>query len=307
MQSVALSGLLACRDSLTPLKVVLVAAGLNFAGDWLLCAWPYRTGIIGAAAATAVSTLAGFTLMLRALCKKGLRPELRPPSWQELRPLLEYARPLATIILTRFLGLTCMALAASELGIVPQAAYQVLINFLLLFGLWGEPLSQTAQTVLPQFIDAGPSAKSQVRRSLRSLFLLTGTVSLTVGMLSAAALRFGSAAFTQDAAVIDAVRGAGLPAVPICISLLVFSQAIDGTLIASRDFDFTVALSVFTCGLNLLFLWVAVFQLRWGLSSVIYSLGMRYVVFLVAVTTLACTGRGTLGAAVQGLKQPKRP
>ena len=38
MQSVALSGLLACRDSITPLKVVATAACLNFAGDWLFCA-----------------------------------------------------------------------------------------------------------------------------------------------------------------------------------------------------------------------------------------------------------------------------
>ena len=43
-QSVALSALLAARDAVTPLKVVLGAAALNLAGDWALCIWPLRLG-----------------------------------------------------------------------------------------------------------------------------------------------------------------------------------------------------------------------------------------------------------------------
>eukprot|EP00434_Breviolum_minutum_P026168 symbB.v1.2.023135.t1/scaffold2095.1/size89733/10 len=67
MQSVALSGLLAAKDSVTPLKVVLFAALLNLFGDFFLCAWPFHFGIMGAAAATALSTLMGFQMMWQAL------------------------------------------------------------------------------------------------------------------------------------------------------------------------------------------------------------------------------------------------
>ena len=58
-QGVCLSAILATRDALTPLKVVFTAAALNCLGDLLFCC--YRPwGVAGAAAATALSTLAGF-------------------------------------------------------------------------------------------------------------------------------------------------------------------------------------------------------------------------------------------------------
>ncbi|OLQ02641.1 Enhanced disease susceptibility 5 [Symbiodinium microadriaticum] len=59
-QGVCLSAILATRDAVTPLRVVVLAALLNVLGDFLLCCWPLRTGVSGAAAATAISTMCGF-------------------------------------------------------------------------------------------------------------------------------------------------------------------------------------------------------------------------------------------------------
>ena len=179
-QQVALSGLLATRDSLTPLKVVATAALLNVTGDYLLCAWPLRLGVAGAAWATSVSTMLGFLLMIRALGKKGLLPSLKLPTYENLKPLLEYARPLAVVIGTRFLSLTLMAMTAGTLGTAVQASYQVEMNVLVLFGLFGEPLSQTAQTILPSLLDAGEAGAARAKRAISNLLRISFSVGLLV-------------------------------------------------------------------------------------------------------------------------------
>jgi len=300
MQSVALSGLLATRDSITPLKVVLSAAALNFLGDWLLCKWPLRLGISGAAAATALSTLAGFALMLRALRAKGLLARPRLHTWAELAPLFEYARPLAVIILTRFLGLTSMALAAGNLGVVSQAAYQVLVNVLVLFGLCGEPLSQTAQTMLPKLLDAGPERSREARKALKNLLFLACTVGLGIGSFSFIALQAGSGIFTSDPAVRTLVEGCLM--VPVCIASLIFAQMNDGTLLAAREFGFVIRVSVLTTAMQLAILF-AVARFQWGLSGIFLSLAFRYWMFGIASGVRTLSGFGPLGCALRSPPQ----
>ena len=90
-QGVCLSAILATRDAVTPLKVVLTAALLNCLGDLLLCCWPLQRGVAGAAWATALSTLMGFSLMLRALQRKQILPSFRLRALKEAQPVLEYA------------------------------------------------------------------------------------------------------------------------------------------------------------------------------------------------------------------------
>lgn len=58
-------------NSQKPRQVVLFAALLNLFGDFFLCAWPFHFGIMGAAAATALSTLMGFQMMWQALKRTG--------------------------------------------------------------------------------------------------------------------------------------------------------------------------------------------------------------------------------------------
>lgn len=297
MQMVALSGLLATRDSLTPLKVVLSAAALNFIGDWLFCIWPFRFGAAGAAFATAASTLAGFALMLRALRFKGMLPRIRRLSFAELTPLLDFARPLLVIILARFLGLTAMALVAGSLGTKHQAAYQILVNMLVLLGLCGEPISQSAQAMLPQLLDAGDAGTAAVARAtLKNLAVLAAGTAVTVGAASFLVLWFASVSFTSDPAVAALVRSCTM--VTVCISSLIVAQLMDGLLLASRDFKFIIPVTTATCALQLVFLWL-VARFRWGLGCVFFSIAFRYWVFIVAGAARVLLGNGPLGAALQ--------
>lgn len=297
MQSVALSGLLATRDSVTPLKVVIIAACLNFAGDWLLCVWPLQLGVAGAAWATALSTLAGFSLMLQALHRKGLSPELRVLRKADLVPLLEYARPLAVVILTRFIGLTCMAMAAGTRGTTSVAAYQVLANVLILFGLCGEPLSQIAQTMLPSLLDEQVNDGKPAAKFLKNLFLLAMCVGLIAGCSAWCFMRYASSSFTRDAHVLHIVRQTA-PVVAVCIASLVLQQPLDGTLVAAREFSFVIKLSVITM-LSQLCVLSAVLHFNLGLSFVFLSLAVRYWVFTVSASLRVLKGKGSLGRAVR--------
>ncbi|CAK9102519.1 unnamed protein product [Durusdinium trenchii] len=262
MQSVALSGLLAAKDSLTPLKVVLFAALLNLLGDFFLCAWPFHWGIFGAALATSISTLMGFRMMWRALRRNRLMPgHLSMPKREELQPLLEYAKPLSVVILFRFMSLTFMAKCAGMMGTAVTAAYQVLANVIVLFGLFGEPLSQTAQTMLPGLLDR-PSREA--RELMKNLAVVALGIAGSVGLLSAVALKASAQLFTTDPQVQGILRGTTM--VPVTVASLILSQVCDGAMLAAREFPLVIKITVVATSFQVLLLMAAT-HFNWSLEG----------------------------------------
>jgi len=293
MQSVALSGLLAAKDSVTPLKVVLFAAFLNLVGDFFLCCWPFQLGIFGAAAATAVSTLMGFQMMWQALKRNHLMPpKLCIPNRTDLAPLLEYAKPLSVVILFRFMSLTLMAKTAGTMGTAVTAAYQVLANVIVLFGLFGEPLSQTAQTMLPGLLDR-PSPKA--RKLVKNLSVVAIGISASVGIFSALVLKASAHLFTTDAEVQGILRGTTM--VPVTVASLILSQVCDGAMLAAREFPLVIKITVAATSLQALLL-IAATRFNWSLEVVFLSLSIRYWLFLFMVSWRCLVGRGALGQAL---------
>eukprot|EP00978_Attheya_sp_CCMP212_P027587 scaffold92802_cov65-Attheya_sp.AAC.1 len=146
--------LLATRDATTPLIIVSTAAALNVVGDYLFCAWPFRWGCAGAAAATSMATLLSSGLLLKSLHQKKLLPKVRWPKRKELASLSEFTGPLLAITITRLVGFVAMQKRAMTLGLQPLAAYQLCINVVTFFLLFAEPLSQLSQTKLPALVDA---------------------------------------------------------------------------------------------------------------------------------------------------------
>jgi Na+-driven multidrug efflux pump len=157
-QSVALSMLMATRDALTPLKIIGLSAMVNILGDYLLCVWPLQWGCGGAAAATAVATLVSSACMIQALKAKNLLPAIRIPTKRQLWDLMEFTGPLMAITVTRLIGFVSMQRAAMRMGVQTTAAYQLSINLVVFFLLFGEPLSQLSQTKLPALIDDAAGA-----------------------------------------------------------------------------------------------------------------------------------------------------
>jgi len=243
-QGVCLSALLAAGDALTPLKVVGVTSLANVLGDFVLCAWPLRLGVVGAAGSTTAATVLGCALMARGLWRRGFMPRqpLRlPTSMDDMKPLLQYAGPLFMVVLCRFLGLASMALTAARLGNTALAAYQVVVNILLLFGLFGEPLSQAAQARLPPLLDKGDTSTARRRFStLLSTGILAG---LLLGSAASAFACLGGCLFTKDLAVLAAVARSA-PALMVTVGFLVVAYPIDGAMLAAKKFGSLISLSI---------------------------------------------------------------
>jgi len=219
-QSVSLSVMMATRDTITPLKIVGLAAGVNVIGDFLLCVWPLRWGVPGAAAATSFATLFSCFFMIKALKKQLILPKIRLPTRKELKGLTEFTGPLLAITVTRLIGFVSMQRTAMRLGVKELAAYQLSINLLIFFLLFGEPLSQLSQTQLPAFIDKQDA--QAVRSNFKSVLVLGALTSLGVGSLAGLTLAFGSPLFSSDVAVQALAKNAA-PAFFVTVATSIFA------------------------------------------------------------------------------------
>jgi Na+-driven multidrug efflux pump len=260
-QSVALSIMMATRDAMTPLKIIGLSALVNVIGDYLLCVWPLQWGCGGAAAATAVATLVSSGCMIQALKAKNLLPPIRIPTKQQLWELMEFTGPLMAITVTRLIGFVSMQRAAMRMGVQTTAAYQLSINLVVFFLLFGEPLSQLSQTKLPALIDdaaARPNKTTKstsksnkgtavingsstgmddtddndrsssdtttllVRETFKSVLALGAWTALGIGSIAGLLLRFGSGLFSTDIAVQELAQAAS-PAVFINVVIAIFA------------------------------------------------------------------------------------
>jgi Na+-driven multidrug efflux pump len=291
-QSVSLSVMMATRDAITPLKIIGLASLLNVIGDYLLCVWPLRTGCAGAAAATSAATLFSSAVMFRALKAKNLLPKIQWPTRKEMSGLLEFTGPLLAITLTRLAGFIAMQKSAMTLGVQPLAAYQLCINLLIFFLLFGEPLSQLSQTKLPALIDAddGPA----IVANLKSVLTLAAITALGVGGVAYGAIAWGSGVFSSDAGVkVLALKTA--PSVFCAVSTAIFTVAVDGAMLASRDFGFMLL-----CGLSTFILQLGLLKSSCdSLSFVFGTFTMRLGVYAILALGRAALGYGVLGRIIR--------
>lgn len=250
-QSVCLSIMMATRDAITPLKIISLAAGMNIVADGLLCAWPLRWGCSGAAAATSLATLVSCLFMIRALAIKKLLPTIKLPTRREFLDLLTYTGPLIAIPITRLAGFIIMQKKAMYLGRQSLAGYQLGINIMMFFLLFGEPLSQLSQTNLPALIDQQNA--SAVKSTLKGALTLAVFTSLVVAVAAFSMARFGVSLFTSDGGVQMVARDSSISLL-VAVATSVFTVAVDGAMFASRDFGFMLAFgfTTFLCQLAIL-------------------------------------------------------
>ncbi|CAB9513515.1 Protein DETOXIFICATION [Seminavis robusta] len=295
-QNVILNILLASRDAITPLKIVLLAAVVNVVGDALCCVWPLQMGCGGAAAATAFATLFSSFFMIRSLKRKELLPRLKIPTKQQLLGLLEFTGPLLAITLTRLLGAINMQRAASRLGVNHLAAYQMSINIMFLFMLFGEPLSQLSQTQLPALVDDKTKPRGPlIQATLKSILTLGAMTAVAMGGIAALLLRFGSGLFSSDAAVQQLANGVA-PSLFLAVATGIFTVAVDGSMLASRDFGFML----FQGTLSLLVQWKLLLS-PWcsSVSAVFATFTLRLGTYALFAVIRVALGRGPLGKALR--------
>jgi Na+-driven multidrug efflux pump len=290
-QSICLSIMLVTRDAIRPLKVVCLAAFLNVIFDALLCAWPLKWGCAGAAAATSLATVISCWFMVNSLKEKGLMPKIRKPSMKEIRLLLEFTGPLLAITLTRLGGFIAMQRAAMRLGLNALAGYQLCINVLLFFLLFGEPLSQLSQTKLPTLLDNNDSRATLA--TLKSILILAGCTSVSIATLSYFALMFGTSMITSDLNV-QAIARSAAPSMFIAVSTSIFAVAVDGAQLAAKDFDFMLLL-----GLTTMFTQLRLLPYCVSVSTIFDTFTIRLGTYAVASLVRAFLGYGKIGCVIR--------
>mmetsp|Transcript_31990 Transcript_31990/g.77830 ORF Transcript_31990/g.77830 Transcript_31990/m.77830 type:complete len:512 (-) Transcript_31990:1347-2882(-) len=291
-QGVCLSILMATRDAITPLKIIMLAAGLNILGDFMFCVWPVRWGVAGAAAATALATLFSAAEMTRGIKKKGIMPKIRLPSRKELVSLTEFTGPLLAITITRLIGFVSMQRTAMGLGVKELAAYQLSINLVIFFLLFAEPLSQVSQTQLPALIDAKNGPK--VKATFKSVLILGAMTAFIVGGVAGSTLYFGSSVFTSDLAV-QALAKQASPSVFVTVATSIFAVVVDGANLASKDFGF-----MFVQGLATMLMQIALLR-TWcsSISDVFATFTLRLGSYAAISLLRTILGRGKVGRAMK--------
>eukprot|EP00899_Mesostigma_viride_P015743 jgi/Mesvir1/2416/Mv22153-RA.2 len=157
---VAQAALLATHEVWRPLRTVLWSSLLNLVLTLLLVNH-FNQGIAGAAWATLASQYLAAVMHLNSLATQGVFGQLAPhvPTLRDLGTFVSLAGPVCVIIVARVVTYSLMSYTATSYGMEAIAAHQVMIGVFGMLQVFGEPLSQAAQAILPHFLN-GPAAEA---------------------------------------------------------------------------------------------------------------------------------------------------
>ncbi|XP_043709931.1 protein DETOXIFICATION 46, chloroplastic-like [Telopea speciosissima] len=234
---VAQSASLGMKDSWGPLKALAVASAVNGIGDIVLCCF-LGYGIAGAAWATMVSQVIAALMMLGSLNQKGFNAfSLSIPSLKELVQILELAAPVFITLTSKVAFYSLLTYFATSMGTITIAAHQVMIQVFCMCTVWGEPLSQTAQTFMPELIYGVNRSLEKARMLLKSLVIIGALTGFMLGTVGTSVPWFFPSLFTTDHEVIGEMHKVLLPYF-IALMVTPATHSLEGTLLAGRDLRF---------------------------------------------------------------------
>ncbi|XP_058190749.1 protein DETOXIFICATION 46, chloroplastic-like [Rhododendron vialii] len=250
---VAQSASLGMKDSWGPLKALAVASVVNGIGDIVLCTF-LGYGIAGAAWATMVSQVIAGYMMIETLNKKGYNAfALSVPSPSELLQVFMLAAPVFITMISKVAFYSLIVYFATSMGTHTVAAHQVMIQLFSMCAVFGEPLSQTAQSFMPELMYGVNRSLPKARSLLKSLLIFGALSGLIMGSIGASIPLLFPKLFSPDPEVIGEMRKVLIPyLMSLCVTASVHS--LEGTLLAGRDLKF-LSLSMSGCfSLGALFL-----------------------------------------------------
>ncbi|KAM0830964.1 hypothetical protein ACQ4PT_065864 [Festuca glaucescens] len=231
---VAQSASLGMKDSWGPLKALAAASVINGVGDIFLCS-VCGYGIAGAAWATMVSQIVAAYMMMQNLNSRGFRAfSFTIPSTRELLQIFEIAAPVFVTMTSKVAFYALLTYSATSMGAITLAAHQVMVNILCMCTVWGEPLSQTAQSFMPEMIYGAKRNLMKARMLLKSLVMIGAIAGVTVGTVGTIVPWLFPSLFTNDQLVVQQMHKV---LIPYFTALLVTPSVhcLEGTLLAGRD------------------------------------------------------------------------
>ncbi|XP_061340538.1 protein DETOXIFICATION 46, chloroplastic-like isoform X2 [Gastrolobium bilobum] len=281
---VAQSASLGMKDSWGPLKALAAASVINGIGDMLLCSY-LGYGIAGAAWATMASQVVAAYMMIQTLNNKGYNAfAFSIPSGKEFLSILGLAAPVFVTMMSKVAFYALLTYFATSMGTHPMAAHQVMVQIYMACTVNGEPLSQTAQSFMPELMYGSNRSLSKARSLLRSLVIIGAIVGVLFGIVGTSVPWFFPYIFTPDLMVIQEMHRI---LIPFFAALVVTPSTVglEGTLLAGRDLTF-ISLSMIGC-LCLGALVLLILSSRYGLQGCWFALaGFQWTRFSVALLRL---------------------
>ncbi|KAL7263654.1 hypothetical protein ACSBR1_001755 [Camellia fascicularis] len=282
---VAQSASLGMKDSWGPLKALAVASTVNIIGHVILCSY-LGYGIAGAAWATMVSQVISAYMMIQALNDKGYNAfAITAPSPSELTQIIILAAPVFLTISSKVAFYSLIIYFATSMGTVTVAAHQVLIQLYSMCVVWGEPLSQTAQSFMPELMYGANRSLAKARMLLKSLVIIGAFLGLILGTIGTSIPLLFPGIFTSDPKVIQQMHKVLVPFfIALCVTPC--THSFEGTLLAGRDLKF-ISLTMTGCfGLGSLLL-LLVSSRGYGLPGCWCALvGFQWARFILALRRL---------------------
>ncbi|XP_021827924.1 protein DETOXIFICATION 46, chloroplastic-like isoform X2 [Prunus avium] len=239
------SASLGMKDSWGPLKALAVASVINAIGDVVLCSF-LGYGIAGAAWATMVSQVVAGYMMIEALNKKGYNAyAISVPSPEEFLTVLGLAAPVFVTMISKIAFFSLVVYFATSMGTNITAAHQVMIQTFFICTVWGEPLSQTAQSFMPELIYGTNRSLPKARMLLKSLVIVGAIIGSVLGIGGTCVPWLFPNIFTPDQKIIQEMHKVLIQfflALAVTPAILCF----EGTLLAGRDLRF-ISLSMSGC------------------------------------------------------------
>ncbi|XVE93715.1 hypothetical protein REPUB_Repub01dG0218200 [Reevesia pubescens] len=231
---VAQSASLGMKDSWGPLKALAVASAINGIGDVVFCIF-LGYGIAGAAWATMVSQVVAAYMMIESLNKKGYNAfAISIPSFNELLAVLALAAPVVVTLVSKVAFYSILIYFATSMGTHTVAAHQVMLQTFGMCTVWGEPLSQTAQSFMPELIYGVNRSLAKARMLLKSIVTIGATLGLVLGIIGMSVPWFFPNIFTHDPKIIQEMHKVLLPYF-LALAITPSTHCLEGTLLAGRD------------------------------------------------------------------------
>ncbi|XP_024033687.1 protein DETOXIFICATION 46, chloroplastic isoform X1 [Citrus clementina] len=246
---VAQSASLGMKDSWGPLKALVVASAVNGIGDIVLCRF-LGYGIAGAAWATMASQNASQVIaaymMIINLNQKGYNAfAISIPLPNELLAIFELAAPVFVMMMSKVAFFTLLTYFATSMGTITLAAHQVMIQTLMMCTVWGEPLAQTAQSFMPEFLYGMNRNLAKARMLLKSLVIIGAILGVLLAIVGTSVPWLFPNIFTPDKVIVQEMHKV-LVAYFVALIVTPAILSLEGTLLAGRDLKF-VSFSMSGC------------------------------------------------------------
>eukprot|EP00262_Sarcandra_glabra_P003144 TRINITY_DN13653_c0_g1_i1.p1 TRINITY_DN13653_c0_g1~~TRINITY_DN13653_c0_g1_i1.p1 ORF type:complete len:284 (+),score=35.61 TRINITY_DN13653_c0_g1_i1:84-854(+) len=193
-----------------------------------------------------VSQVVAAFMMSETLSRRGFSVfPVSVPSPNELLKILEIAAPVFVTMTSKVAFYSLLTYFATSMGTITIAANQVMIGVYCMCTVWGEPLSQTAQSFMPELICGVNRNLAKARMLLKSLVIIGALSGLVLGSIGISVPRFFPYVFTSD---LEVVREMHKVLLPYFFALVVTpsTHSLEGTLMAGRDLRF-LSLSMSGC------------------------------------------------------------